>query len=711
MDITIWESGSGQLAHQLGRNSSVLSLAWSPDGRLIASGGVDAAGAIYIWDARTGESLPILYHRSSIHFLEWLPDGKQLISADEDGMLRLWDVERGGQLGYWALEGDGRALWSPDGTRLATFTSASTIQVWDLKSGSPLGRQQHDDLIYRTRWSPDGRHIASSTLDGIIHMWDAEDGEAVYIREFHNHFLGLLEWSPDSTRLLTSGVGDQQPHLWDAANGDLLQVLPIGVTAAKWSPDGLLIAASTYDDRIFLLDAESLDFEHELVHGEEVRSLRWSPDGQRLVSVANHSLRVWDIQRRELLAEIVDEEQRFHNAGWSPMGQYLVFSFEHSLKIWDVDRGGILTELPQGFEVGWIYSVQWSWSPDERQLAYVLLGGGLNVGDLRIWDLQLEEDIAVLKGHSGQMAGVSWSPEGSRLFTTGYGTVQIWRTPESAPLASGTDEVVWLQGGVHGLVISPEEAFWAQELILGRGVIGKMTLSPDGSTLAVAGSRGIWLYSLPDLELVTHIDPGTWVWQAVWSPDGKRLASLDAGGAVYLVGEEGGYTRFGGSSARAVWLWDAASGERLFALEDSASTDGVIWSPTGNLLAGDAAEGVIRLWDSSNGYVIRQLGGHDGSRYQELTFSSDEQELVVTDSEGTASLWDIPSGTLRFSQEEAGKLVGWSADQAQIAFQEEIFNAPLNVFDAESGARLPAEGFPRLQTGREHRFQVVLGWV
>ena len=187
---------------------------------------------------------------------------------------------------------------------------------------------------------------------------------------------------------------------------------------------------------------------------------------------------------------------------------------------------------------------------------------------------------------------------------------------------------------------------------------------------------------------------------------GNVWQALDAGGAVYLVGEEGGYTRFGGSSARAVWLWDAASGERLFALEDSASTDGVIWSPTGNLLAGDAAEGVIRLWDSSNGYVIRQLGGHDGSRYQELTFSPDELELVVTDSEGTASLWDIPSGTLRFSQEEAGKLVGWSADQAQIAFQEEIFNAPLNVFDAESGERLPAEGFPRLQTDQERRYQV-----
>ena len=239
------------------------------------------------------------------------------------------------------------------------------------------------------------------------------------------------------------------------------------------------------------------------------------------------------------------------------------------------------------------------------------------------------------------------------------------------------------------------------ERVLGRGVVSRTSLSPDGHTLAVAGSRGIWLYSLPDLELVTHIDPGTWVWQAVWSPDGKRLASLDAGGAVYLVGEEGGYTRFGGSSARAVWLWDAASGERLFALEDSASTDGVIWSPTGNLLAGDAAEGVIRLWDSSNGYVIRQLGGHDGSRYQELTFSPDELELVVTDSEGTASLWDVSSGTLRFSQEEAGKLVGWSPDQAQIAFQEEIFNAPLNIL-TQKVARVFQQKDSRLQTGREH---------
>ena len=124
------------------------------------------------------------------------------------------------------------------------------------------------------------------------------------------------------------------------------------------------------------------------------------------------------------------------------------------------------------------------------------------------------------------------------------------------------------------------------------------------------------------------------------------------------------------------------------------------------MLAGDAAEGVIRLWDSSSGYVIRQMEGHDGSRYQELTFSPDEQELVVTDSEGTASLWDVSSGTLRFSQEEAGKLVGWSPGRTQVAFQEEIFNAPLKVYDARSGERLLAEGFPRLQPDREHRFQV-----
>ncbi len=244
------------------------------------------------------------------------------------------------------------------------------------------------------------------------------------------------------------------------------------------------------------------------------------------------------------------------------------------------------------------------------------------------------------------------------------------------------------------------------ERVLGRGVVSRTSLSPDGNTLTVAGSTGIWLYSLPDLTLLNHIDTGTWVWRAVWSPDGMRLASLEAGGAIYLRREENGYTRFGGSSARAVWLWDAVSGERLFALEDSASTDGVIWSPSGDLLAGDAAEGAIRLWDSSSGAVIRQMEGHDATRFQELTFSPDEQELVVTDSEGTASLWDVSSGTLRFSQEEAGKLVGWSPGRTQVAFQEEIFNAPLKVYDARSGERLLAEGFPRLQPDREHRFQV-----
>ena len=190
-----------------------------------------------------------------------------------------------------------------------------------------------------------------------------------------------------------------------------------------------------------------------------------------------------------------------------------------------------------------------------------------------------------------------------------------------------------------------------------------------------------------------------------------RLASLEAGGAIYLRREENGYTRFGGSAARVIWIWDAANGKRLFALEDSASTDGVIWSPSGDLLAGDAAEGAIRLWDSSSGAVIRQMEGHDGTRFQDLTFSQDEQELVITDSEGSVSVWDVASGMLRYSLEEGRQTGGLVTGSNTDCFPGRILQRAFEgvrrpEWRATSGGKIPS-----LATGSRTSLPGLLGWV
>ena len=228
-------------------------------------------------------------------------------------------------------------------------------------------------------------------------------------------------------------------QIWDDVNGELIRVLPFSASTAKWSPDGSFLAAGTMDGRVFLLDADSMDFKQEMYHGERVQSLRWSLDGRRLASVGERYLRVWDVPHNVLLINETVEAYSIIYIGLSPTGRFLIYSLREALHIWDLDRGEMYAELPHSLEVGAVTSIQWAWSPDERQLAYVLQGYGVNVGDLRIWDVGRREDIAVLYGHSGEMAGVSWSPDGSRLLTTGYdGTVHIWRAPFQPDAAAGT---------------------------------------------------------------------------------------------------------------------------------------------------------------------------------------------------------------------------------------------------------------------------------
>jgi len=315
----------------------VNSVAWSPDGTRLASGGED--GIIRIWriDPETGtfqqNPLELRGHTSWVYSLAWSPDGTRLAYCGIDRIIRIWgfDPETGTfqqnplELRGPTFSGVNNLAWSPDGTRLASSGEDRIIRIWgfDHETGTfqqnPLELRSHKYStnmhypMYRVAWSPDGTRIASGGIDRIIRIWgfDPENGTfqqvPLELRDRSGSQVYSLAWSPDGSRL-ASGGADGIIRIWGYdPNTGTFQQNPLElrshrnwVKSLAWSPDGTRLASGGADRiiRIWGFDPNTGTFQQNPLelrgHTSWVNSVAWSPDGSRLASGGRDGIiRIW----------------------------------------------------------------------------------------------------------------------------------------------------------------------------------------------------------------------------------------------------------------------------------------------------------------------------------------------------------------------------------------------------------------------------------
>jgi len=237
---------------------------------------------------------------------------------------------------------------------------------------------------------------------------------------------------------------------------------------------------------------------------------------------------------------------------------------------------------------------------------------------------------------------------------------------------------------------------WELERILGRGSADHISISPDGNTLAVAGSRGVSLFSLPRLEDVGTLAAERWIASAHWSPDGKRLATVSHGGPAFrlkgLPQETGRHhLLLSQRNPRAVQVWDVAGRQLLHDLEFSAATDALAWSPTGDTLVGTGdtaggreADGTLRIWDATTGKTRIRLVGSDGQSHA-IMYSPDGKSIASVGQSLNLSVWDTGSGVLRYTTPThvTGNFLSWSPDSDFLTLVD--WYGVLHVLDANTG--------------------------
>ncbi|MEG4048557.1 AAA-like domain-containing protein, partial [Microcoleus sp. Pol17_C1] len=199
-----------------GHRSSVISVAWSPDGNTLASASGD--NTIKLWNVQTQTELKTLTgHSSSVISVAWSPDGKTLASASDDKTIKLWNLQTQKEL--TTLAGHSDSVWSiafsPDGKTLASASGDNTIKLWNLESQKPITTLTgHSNLVNSVAFSPNGKTLASASGDKTIKLWNVQTQKELKTLTGHSNLVWRVAFSPDG-KTLASASGDKTIKLWN----------------------------------------------------------------------------------------------------------------------------------------------------------------------------------------------------------------------------------------------------------------------------------------------------------------------------------------------------------------------------------------------------------------------------------------------------------------------------------------------------------------
>jgi WD40 repeat protein len=673
--IYLWDAATGREVRRLpGHRDAVWALAFSPDGKTLASGGgpleytVKKGGeagsdtVIRLWAVSAGkEQARCQGHRGAVRLIRFAPDGKTLASEGADNALILWEASTGrrrqrvvaeGNAGTWCFR------FSPDGkTLVGGHDRDGRIHHWDITAGKEVRRwDTNQRRVSHLEFTPDGKTLVAG--GEWLSAWDVASGAEMHARAGHRAEVCGLKFSPDGRALASldeshflrvwePGAGLPLPlpdggrgrvHRFDyCADGKALAAVGFDVTARVWQVQtGRQMAAFPLGTAATVRAWEELTGGirgHPRLGEHPDKCLVFGP-GARVLAVAgeDHHIHLWEVAAGKKIARLDARQGRLSSLAFSPGGNVLASAgAEQTLVLWELPAGKEIHRFTEK-EGG---DIPCCFSPDGKTLAWA---GGRRI---HLWDLTTRKEVGPLPGHPGRTTHLAFDRGGRTLVSGGRDqTVCLWDSGtrrERRRMMGSYGEFIDMQlrpapdgRMLVALSMPTREQKWSlREAATGREIATTaagwrepFTISPDGRTFAQWSEvNGTAVFKETatggDLgELPTgHRGRAT---ALAFSPDGKTLAT---GGADTTV---------------LVWDWERACGlaappprragprEREGLWEGLASTDSRQAYRAAAALAASGAEAVRFLQGR-----VRPASDEEARPVRRLLAELDSDEFAV----------------------------------------------------------------------------------